>query len=184
MLTKGLKNAELAVLSLVAERDMHGYEMEGLIGERGMREWTEIGFSSIYRVLAVLARRGLVEGTLVPAPGKGAARRVYHITAAGKREYLRGVRAALAEPLRLFPLLQLGLAGLPAVAPAEAAADLERYARSLGERRAGVQARGRRRNPFHVQAMFEYSVKMIGAEEEFVKDLARRLRARGREGRT
>jgi hypothetical protein len=32
--------------------------------------------------------------------------------------------------------------------------------------------------------MFEYSEKMIGAEQEFVKELARRLRARRREGRT
>jgi DNA-binding PadR family transcriptional regulator len=179
-----LKNAELAVLSLVAEKDMHGYEMESLIAERGMREWTEIGFSSIYRVLAELARRGLVEGRLVPAPGKGAARKVYHITTAGRRAYLGGVRHALGEPLRLYPLLQQGLAGLPAVAPAVAAADLQRYARSLAQRRAGVQAKGRGSNPFHVQVMFEYSEAMIDAEERFVKDLARRLRARGREGRT
>jgi DNA-binding PadR family transcriptional regulator len=183
MATRDLKNAELAVLSLVAEKDMHGYEMESRIAERGMREWTEIGFSSIYRTLGALARRGLVESSLVPAPGKGAARRVYHITAAGRRTYLRGVRSALAEPLRLFPLLQQGLAGLPAVAPAAAAADLELYARSLGERRAGVQAKGRGANPFHVQAMFDYSDRMIGAEQEFVKELARRLRARGRERR-
>ena len=43
-----MTNAELAVLSLVVEAPRHGYEIEQAIAERGMREWTEIGFSSIY----------------------------------------------------------------------------------------------------------------------------------------
>jgi DNA-binding PadR family transcriptional regulator len=43
-----MTNAELAILSLVAEQPRHGYEIEQVIEEREMREWTEIGFSSIY----------------------------------------------------------------------------------------------------------------------------------------
>ena len=43
-----MTDAELAVLSLVAEQPCHGYEIEQVIEARGVREWTEVGFSSIY----------------------------------------------------------------------------------------------------------------------------------------
>ena len=39
--------AELAVLGLIVEQPRHGYEIEKVIEDRGMREWTEIGFSTI-----------------------------------------------------------------------------------------------------------------------------------------
>ena len=53
-----MTNAELAVLSLLVEQPRHGYEIERVIEERGMRDWTEIGFSSIYYVLGKLEKRG------------------------------------------------------------------------------------------------------------------------------
>ena len=46
-----MTNAELAILSLIAQQPCHGYEIEQIIEERGMREWTEVGFSSIYYLL-------------------------------------------------------------------------------------------------------------------------------------
>ena len=49
-----MTNAELAILSLVVEQPRHGYEIERVIGERGMREWTEVGFSTIYSLLKKL----------------------------------------------------------------------------------------------------------------------------------
>jgi DNA-binding PadR family transcriptional regulator len=42
-----LTDAELTVLGLVAEVPRHGYELEAIVAERGIREWTALGFSSI-----------------------------------------------------------------------------------------------------------------------------------------
>ena len=56
MVRKDLTDNELLVLGLVAEMPRHGYELEQLIDRRGMREWTQIGFSSIYFVLGKLER--------------------------------------------------------------------------------------------------------------------------------
>lgn len=56
-----LSDAELLALGLVAEMPRHGYELEQVIEERGMREWTQIGFSSIYFVLGKLEKAGLVK---------------------------------------------------------------------------------------------------------------------------
>ena len=58
-----MTNAELAILSLVAEEPRHGYDIEQVIEARGMRDWTEIGFSSIYYLLKKLEKSGL---TLIP----------------------------------------------------------------------------------------------------------------------
>jgi len=59
-----MTNAELAILSLVAERPRHGYEIEQVIAERGMRDWTEVGFSSIYYLLKKLEQEHLIESRL------------------------------------------------------------------------------------------------------------------------
>jgi DNA-binding PadR family transcriptional regulator len=56
---KHLTDAELLLLGLVAEMPRHGYELDQVIQQRGMREWTEIGFSSIYFVLGKLEKLGL-----------------------------------------------------------------------------------------------------------------------------
>jgi len=78
-----MTNAELAILSLISETPRHGYEIEQIIEKRGMREWTEIGFSSIYYLLNKLEKAGQVESQLIPTQGRGSARRVYQITAGG-----------------------------------------------------------------------------------------------------
>ncbi|MBA3293044.1 MAG: PadR family transcriptional regulator, partial [Geodermatophilaceae bacterium] len=77
----GLTDAELVLLGLVAERPRHGYDLETVIAERGVREWTALGFSSIYYVLNKLESRGLVSSERVSGRQKG--RRTYTLTSAG-----------------------------------------------------------------------------------------------------
>jgi DNA-binding PadR family transcriptional regulator len=79
-----MTNAELAILSLIVEKPRHGYELEVVIEQRGMREWTEVGFSSIYYLLKKLEKEGLVVGRLEQLPGRGPARKVYQATPAGR----------------------------------------------------------------------------------------------------
>jgi DNA-binding PadR family transcriptional regulator len=160
-----MTNAELAILSLVAEQPRHGYEIEQVIEERGMREWTEIGFSSIYYLLKKLERRGLIKGQLEEAE-RGPARKVYRATPAGEEARRAGVLDALSVPHRPYPPLQLGMANLPAIPPAEALAALRKYRYALTTRLDHVQARweSQRPLPYFVDAMFDHSVTMIEAE--------------------
>ncbi len=78
-----MTNIELAILSLLAEKSRHGYEIEQTIEERGMREWTEIGFSSIYYILKKCLQAGWVEETLLPSESKGPGKKVYKLTESG-----------------------------------------------------------------------------------------------------
>lgn len=165
-----MTNAELAVLTLVAERPRHGYEIERVIEERGMREWTEIGFSSIYYLLKKLEREGLIEGQLEAAK-RGPARKVYRLTPAGREAARAGVIEALSVPHHCYPPLQLGLANLPSVPLAEALAALREHRDALVEQLVQLQARQESQQPLpsFVDAMFDYSATMIEAEKGWIE---------------
>jgi DNA-binding PadR family transcriptional regulator len=168
----------LAILSLVFEQPRHGYEIEQVIEERGMRNWTEIGFSSIYYLLKKLEGQGLIEGQLQEAE-RGPARRVYQATPAGRKAYRAAVLDALAVPRRWYSTLLLGLSGLPDVPPAEAVAALQQYRAALVERRDNVQANWDRQSPLpdSIAAMFDYSVTMIQAEITWVDEFIVKMEA-------
>lgn len=171
-----MTNAELAILSLVAEQPRHGYEIELVIEGRGMRDWTEVGFSSIYYLLKKLERKGLIEGRLEEAE-RGPARKVYQATPAGMEARHEALLEALSAPSRCFPPLQLGLANLPDIPPAEAVAALGQYRDALAERLAHVQARWNSQQPlpYFVEAMFDYSVALIEAEKGWIEKLIERI---------
>jgi len=147
-----------------------------VIEQRGMREWTEIGFSSIYYLLKKLEREGLIEGQLEEA-GRGPARKVYHLTPAGREALHTGVLDALSVPRYCYSPLPLGLADLPGIPPDEALAALRQYHDALSARLEHVQARweSQRPLPYHVNVMFDYSVTMIRAELEWVTQFMSQL---------
>jgi DNA-binding PadR family transcriptional regulator len=173
-----MTNAELAILGLVLEQPRHGYQIEQVIEERGMREWTEIGFSSIYYLLKKLERRRLVEGTLEEAK-RGPARRVYQATDAGREALLAGTLEALSVPERCYSPLLLGLAHMPAIPPAEARAALEAYRDALAQRLENLKAGWERQRPlpYFVDAMFDHSATMIDTELRWVDEFIRRMEA-------
>ncbi len=78
----GINEREAAVLGLLCEKPQYGYTIEKIIEERGMRHWTDIGFSSIYYVLKRLEHRSLVVSACEHQQDKPA-RKVYTITLRG-----------------------------------------------------------------------------------------------------
>jgi DNA-binding PadR family transcriptional regulator len=175
-MSRALTNAELAVLSLIVEKDRHGYEIESVIEERGMRNWTEVAFSSIYHILRILERDLLIESRAEPAPGKGPARKVYSATQSGRERYEAEALGALATMVRPYPLFTQGLAALPGLDPEKAADALASYREGLRARLEEVEAKDLPGLPFHVAAMFSYSKTLIRAEEAWVADLEKKLR--------
>ncbi len=172
-----MTSAELAILSLVAEAPRHGYQIEQVIEKRSMREWTEVGFSSIYYLLNKLEKDGLVEGRTERQAGRGPARKVYHITPAGEEELRAGVLDALSMPRRPYSSLQLGLANLPRIPKAEALAGLGQYRDTLAARLEHVEATRERQQPlpYFVDAMFSHSITMIEAELKWIRQFMSQL---------
>ena len=87
-MTIGTSLTEELILGILAEQPCHGYQIEKLIEERGMRKWTDVGFSSIYYILEKLEKKGLAESV----PTKGKDKKEYNITKSGS--------AVLAEKTR------------------------------------------------------------------------------------
>ncbi|HVN55316.1 MAG TPA: PadR family transcriptional regulator [Anaerolineaceae bacterium] len=168
-------NTELAVLGLVAEKPKHGYEIEQHIQQRGMREWTEIGFSSIYYILNKLEEAGLLSSAL-DVQADRPARKVYQLTAAGWAAYSNAVRRRLAHPRPRSGDFDLALANLPALPAEEVRAALQAYGNTLRENQAHVRAKwisdrtaaGGHFAP-NVDALFSHSLAMLAAELKWVE---------------
>lgn len=74
-------SAEVLILSLLEERDRHGYEIAKLIDERSGGALT-FHVASLYPTLYRLERRGLIQGRWLERPGTRR-RRFYRLTPAG-----------------------------------------------------------------------------------------------------
>ncbi|MCC7208685.1 MAG: PadR family transcriptional regulator, partial [Anaerolineae bacterium] len=108
-----LTNAELAILSLLAEMPRHGYDLEAQIEARQMRNWTEIGFSSIYYILNKLEKAGLVASQREPSPGGGPDRKVYRLTEDGRATWQSAALDLLAGAGQTPHPIMIGLASVP-----------------------------------------------------------------------
>ncbi|MFJ1792890.1 GyrI-like domain-containing protein [Kitasatospora griseola] len=166
----GLTAAELTLLGLLVEQPRHGYELEAVIADRGMREWTEVGFSSIYYLLTKLRERGLIEQLAGSAAAGDKRRKVFGATAEGRLACATGAEQAIAELHPLHPRVLVGLANQPAVDHDRLLDALERRARALAERidqvtraeAAGPPA------PGFVHAIFDYSLGQLRAEQAWL----------------
>jgi DNA-binding PadR family transcriptional regulator len=183
-LVERMTNTELAVLGLVAEQPGYGYQIEQVIEARGMRAWTEIGFSSIYYVLNKLESAGWLESEKQPEQG-GPPRKVYRLTAAGRQAYREAVQRRLSDPRQRSGDFDLALANLPALSAGEARAALELYLFRLNEQIAGVRAKQQADAaaaeragwvlPAHVHALFQHTLTLMEAERAWVADYLSRI---------
>ena len=88
---KTLTTPDLVLLSLLAERAMHGYQANLELERRCVRDWAGISRPQVYYSLEKLAAAGLVRAAESDAPAEGPERRVFETTAKG--------RTALSEAL-------------------------------------------------------------------------------------
>ncbi|MEY9931372.1 DNA-binding PadR family transcriptional regulator [Catenulispora sp. GP43] len=165
-----LTSAELTLLGLVVEQPRHGYELEVVITERGMREWTEIGFSSIYYLLTRLRERGLIEYAEPSQSGNAKARKVYVATAEGRQACAAAAEEAIARPDPVFPRVLVGLANQPAIDDGRLLGALERRSRALTERVEHIRraASEQPHAPEFVRAIFDYTLGQLTAEQAWL----------------
>ena len=174
-----MTNAELAILSLIAEQPRHGYDIEQVIESRGMREWTEIGFSSIYYLLNKLEVDGMIVSQLQQPEGKGPARKVYSITELGRQAQVDGTLAALSTPQSGSRSFLLGLSILPVIPPEQLLAALNSYAAELDNNLKHMLGRAEEQRPMppFVEAMFDYSTVLAEAEFNWIRNFIQQVEA-------
>ncbi len=170
----------LAVLSCLAERPMHPYEISSTLRERGKEQSIKLNYGSLYSVVEALQRHGLIEARESTREGRRPERTVYAITAAGRDEFEDWLAELLSTPTRQYLSLEAGLALMPALPP-------DVVTRLLGNRadRLRVELRGvdathdaaRARgitDLFLVEGLFRR--EMLAAELAFVERLVDDLR--------
>src|SRR6059058_4532685 len=79
-----LTTPDLVILSLLAERPMHGYEVNATLEDRNIREWAPVSRPQIYYSLDKLTKLGLIRVGADESPAAGPERRVFETTAAGR----------------------------------------------------------------------------------------------------
>jgi DNA-binding PadR family transcriptional regulator len=88
---RGLTTPDLVLLSLLAERPMHGYQANRQLERREVADWAGISRPQVYYSLKKLARLRLIRSAKSAGPLTGPERSVFTTTARG--------RAALAATL-------------------------------------------------------------------------------------
>jgi DNA-binding PadR family transcriptional regulator len=173
-----MTDAELLVLSLIAQQPRHGYEIEQVLEASGLREWASVGFSSIYYLLQKLEREGLVEARTEVLPGKGPPRKVYHLTLQGLSAWMEATLEALSTPQPRQSRFPLALANLPGIPRRQTLEALRAYQTRLEGR---LDTIGRRRSalpPDFDQALgpaLDYEAHMLRAELRWLQDLLEQM---------
>jgi DNA-binding PadR family transcriptional regulator len=99
---------EITILGIVSENPSHAYNIEKIIVDRGIRDRTNIGFSTIYAILNKMQENGLLESSFRPQKGLPG-RRIYAITPKGHQRFNEEIIKALSQPQRTASLFETGL---------------------------------------------------------------------------
>src|SRR5512140_1774618 len=106
-----MTDAELAILSLLAEGPAYDHDLNTMIEDRGLRKWTAIGHSSMYYVLDKLEHQGLIERQ---SDGHG---HRFQISSAGTGVLQTAVCDLLSTPHAYDRSFEVGLANLHVLKP-------------------------------------------------------------------
>ena len=162
-----MTDAELAVLSIIAEGPIHGHDIQTIIDRRGLRAWTNIGVSSLFYVLEKLERQGLIESDEDSA-GQSTRYREFRITGAGSRVLQTAVADLLTTPHEFADGFELGLANLHVLRSSQIRTAFAAYRQELISRLAQTRERWQQLKngaaPFNVDAMLGHHVAMLEAE--------------------
>lgn len=166
-----INEREAAILGLLCESPLYGYTIEKIIEERGMRHWTDIGFSSIYYVLKRLESKMLITSSCEQQEDKPS-RKVYTITDAGLGMMKRTVRSLLASHRRISSPFDLGIAHLPLIPEQDAVACMrERLAaldRIIEHVRQIRKQKADEKRPYYVLALFDRTLAHLDTEKNWV----------------
>lgn len=164
-----LSELELTILALVAEGPRYGAEVERVIDERGLREWLLVGSSSAYYVLGKLEKQELLTSTA----GNGD-QMVYELTEAGRGVLQTAIDDLLEQPRPLGSGVELGLANLHVLKPAQVYQALIKRRAAQGQKLLAVeqtwerhQQEGQVADQQH--ALYTHGIVVMRAELEWLE---------------
>jgi len=169
----------LAVLALLFERPMHPYEIGVILKHRHKEESIKLRYGSLYTVIDLLLKRGLIVAKEIARDGRRPERTVYDITPAGRDELRNWMADLVGEPVKEYPRFEAALSLLPVLRPDEALTLLRRRLQLI-EQNVAILARhieeiSHQNLPPLFLVETEYRLALIEAEQHFVAGLIRRI---------
>lgn len=163
---------DLTLLSLLAEAARYGEELETLIEARGVRAWLRVGQSSLYAALSRLIDQGMLQMLVTAATP---ARSTYAITEAGRGILNTALIDLLRQPSSLGTGIELALANLQVMHPAQVQLALSERQRMLEARLLFLQAERERITSLNAlprsSLLFEHAEMLCRAELAWLTSL-------------
>jgi DNA-binding PadR family transcriptional regulator len=174
MRPKKLTHAELAILGIIGSKPCYGYEIDKLIEKRKIREWVDIGFSSIYALLKKLEQQELIESELIQE-GNTPPRKIYHITDYGKEQLTFFTKSRLSDFFDFRSAFDVALGNIQHLPKMEVVLALREYERKLDEDIENVQSilniLKDRDSDYNVITVFQRHLVHLHAEKKWLINL-------------
>jgi DNA-binding PadR family transcriptional regulator len=177
-----LTNVEIVLLQIIAEKEgISGYGINQIVKERGYREWTDIGMTSIYMGLRKIEDKKLVKFKIHDSKkGKGPVPKIFSLTEKGKEVLSAEVLFILSQSRERERVFDLGIAGIPFVAPKKVKEALLQRKELLNTHLDKIHNKfekdGNRQLPVHARYLFKHSFYLIENELKFIDELMGKLK--------
>ena len=163
-------DADIVVLSLLAEQPRHGYDLDRVIEQRGYRQWTSLAFSSVYYLLKRLSERRLLE----PDEGTQGRRTVFRVTEAGRRELRQAAGERVLAPAPPSAGVLPALNAYSRLDDPELVTLLVRRAEALLGRLDELRALRAQVDEEHALAIFDYEILRQEADLAWTRSLLKK----------
>jgi DNA-binding PadR family transcriptional regulator len=181
-MSRALTPLQLAVLRLLADEQLHPYEMQQRIREHAIDQVVKVAHGSLYHAVARLAEDGLIEPVETSREGRRPERTVYAITGTGRDEARSRLREFMMRPVQEYPSFGMALSFVSMLPPAEAASLLDRRTVALEAKLAAhdtvVESLIKRGLPRVSVIEVEFLNSRLRAELDFVRALSEDIKSR------
>ncbi len=176
----------LAVLVCLYEKPMHPYEVAQTLRQRAKQESVRLNYGSLYAVVEVLEKKGLIKATGTVQEGKRPQRTVYEITEDGTREMDDWMTELIGVPAKEYPAFMAGLSFIPSLDPDDALVALRSRADALKMKLVGLRSAMAAAHEGGLPRLFEleteYEEGQLVAELKFVNGIIEDMAAGTLEG--
>lgn len=174
---KRLTDAKLLILGLLSEKKRHAYELEKVIEGRGMREWTEIGFSSIYYILKELENQGLAQSSKANSSKE---KKVISLSLLGKKILKKQTELALSEVRANNSSILLGMINWQCLSHTDAIKSLETRLSSVQNEMKRLDKVLYQNQPFpdYIELLFNFSKGQLESELKWIESTLEYMKAK------
>ena len=165
-----LKHRAFVLLGLVAEIPSHAYNINQRIEERGMRDWTNIGKSSIYNIITKLEDDGLVESYTEEVDNR--IRKIYTITDYGSDILKNQVYKVLSEFIgKKDEDFYVAFSMLPILTKEQQIEAITKSLKKIKNNKKGLEKMLKENSqmPLNVRGLFFHPIKILETDIEFLE---------------